>query len=84
MKKQAITLLSIGTLLAISGAYFAIYDANNKISIPWWSFALFFLGIILMPIGYAMFKVKRPKIHKEEEPKVVIVPREDKGKKKLD
>ena len=73
MKKQAIIILSIGTLLAVLGTYFAFFNANHYRSVPWWSFVLFFLGILLMPIGFAFFKVKKPKVH-QEEPEVVIVP----------
>ena len=82
MKRNAIITISIGFLIMALGAYFAFFNANHYSSVPWWCFLLFFLGAITISIGYAMFKITRPRIKKEikKEPieaEVVIVPKED-------
>ena len=96
MKRNAILVISIGFLIMASGAYFAFFNANQYSNVPWWCFVLFFLGAITISIGYAMFKITRPKVKmkikrepeeaevvivpKKEEPQVVIIDNQDKKK----
>ena len=81
MKRQAIITMLVGTLFVIAGAYFAISSAEAKSGVPWWSFLLFFVGIFIIPIGYAMFKIKKVRVHEKEDVEVVIVPPKKKDNK---